>query len=687
LIETGSAESLGARVDRSGINFAVYAAEASRVELCLFDANGQEAQRFDLPGLTNGIWHGFVPGLTSGQRYGFRAHGRFEPEAGLRFNPQKLLLDPYARELSGPVIWCDAIFDYDRRKQGESLVPSNVDSRAFMPKCVAHDGVRPQASKCRIPWSDMLIYELNVRGFSMRHPAIDQLERGHFSALATAPVLQHLKSLGVTSVELMPIHAFTSEEFLVRRGLRNFWGYNTLCFFAPEARYLGSDGLAGLRRAVDALHDEGIEVLLDVVYNHTAEGGKLGPCLSFRGLANTNYYRLVPNSGGEYINDTGCGNTINSDDPITRRLIVDSLRYWVCEFGIDGFRFDLATILGRKPHGFSDQHPLFADIAADAVLKDVKLIAEPWDVGPGGYQLGAFPKPWAEWNDRYRDALRQFWRRDPGVAPEFARRVHGSADVFEPSQRGPAASVNFVASHDGFTVADVVSYVERHNEANGEHNRDGHAHNFSSNHGVEGPTANPAIKDARRRHRLNLLATLLFSQGTPMLLGGDEFGNSQSGNNNAYAQDNDIGWLDWRGLQDDPAFFDEVCMLARVRRELPLLRQLSYRHGDFCTSTGRADIEWFGVLGLPIAEHEWSEVSALGVLLSRPDQSVAADDSVLAVSLLYNASDAVCEFRLPQIQAAGHWRSRYSSAGFGTAGMLAGVCTVPSFSLACLSYQ
>jgi isoamylase len=684
LIVGGSAETLGSEVRDGGINFAVYAPRASRLTLCLFDAAGAETQRLDLPEEAGGIWHGFVPGLEAGQRYGYRAHGAYAPWAGLRFNPEKLLLDPYARELDGTMIWDDAVFDYDLSFGTETLVASQLDSARFVPKSIARATVAEPASHHRVAMADMLIYELNVRGFTMRHPAIGEAERGRIEALKTPQILAYLQSLGITSVELMPIHAFVDEEFLIARGLHNFWGYNTVAFFAPASRYLGPAGVSGLRATVDALHAANIEVLLDVVYSHTAEGGRLGPTLGFRGLANSSYYRLAADESGEYVNDTGCGNTINADDAMTRRLIVDSLAYWTTDIGIDGFRFDLGSILGRDSHGFNREHALFEEIGSAPALRDAKLIAEPWDVGPVGYQLGNFPLCWAEWNDQYRDAVRRFWRLDPALAPAFARRVHGSADIFEPGGRAPTASVNFVASHDGFTTADLVSYSERHNEANGEDNRDGHDHNFSCSHGAEGPSDDPAIVRLRRRHRLNLLATLLLSQGTPMLLAGDEFGHSQHGNNNAYAQDNETGWLDWAGAEADPGFVAAVRGLADVRRQLPLLRQAAYRHGDPAASTGRKDIEWFDPSGGPIAEEAWAATDALGLLLSRPD-AAPPQDPARAVCLLFNLREAACEFRLPPIAADGAWTARFASADEPPRIAARGVA-IGGFSIACLSF-
>jgi len=684
LIESGNPELPGASVAEGGTNFAVYAAGASRVELCLFDAAGAESARLELPGQQDGIWHGFVPGLGAGQRYGFRAHGRYEPEAGLRFNPHKLLLDPYARELSGSLSWCDAVFDYERPGKSGRLRASTADNAAHVPRSVVTAPVTGPAARATVAWSDMLIYELNVRGFTMRHPAIDAAERGKLSALGSDAVIGHLRALGVTSVEIMPIHALIDEEFLSLRGLRNLWGYNSIGFFAIDSRFLGADGATGLQRAIATLHDAGIEVLLDVVYNHTAEGGRLGPTLSFRGLANDAYYRLVPDDPSEYINDTGCGNTLNTSHPVVRRLIVDSLRYWVDAFGVDGFRFDLATALGRTTEGFDRSHPLFREIGSDPVLAGVKLIAEPWDVGPGGYRLGAFPAGWGEWNDQFRDTLRRFWHREPGIAPDLARRVHGSSDIFEARGRGPAASVNFVASHDGFTLADLVSYAERHNEPNGENNRDGHAHNFSSNHGVEGPTGDARVQSARRRHRLNLLATLLFAQGTPMLLAGDEFGNSQSGNNNAYAQDNETGWLDWDGLTRDPDFFAEVSELTRIRRELPLLRQAAYRHGAPAPATGRAEIEWLGTDAAAIPEAHWAGIDAFALLLSRPGPDGAERDRVDAVAILYNVRETETTFLLPAVAAPGRWECRYASAGGLPPADTGDGIVLAGFSIACM---
>ena len=522
---------------------------ADAVELCLFDADGKQTATHDLPASSKGIWHGYLPGCKPGQRYGYRVKGPWRPEDGLRCNHNKLLIDPYCREIAGDFLWHDAVFDYIPGADIPTMSP--LDSAPFVPKSVVRSARESSSRKRpRIAWEDTVVYETNLHGFTMRHPAVPEAERGTFAGMRNREVLSYLRALGITSVELLPVQAYVDEHHLAKRGLRNYWGYNTLAFFAPMPRFAMNDPCAEFREMVDAIHDAGLEVILDIAFNHTAESDQFGPTLSFRGLDNEAYYRLEPKDPGTYINDTGTGNTLNTDHPRAQALVLDSLRHWVGEMGVDGFRFDLASILGRHADGFSSEHPLLHTISEDSQLRHVKLIAEPWDPGPGGYQLGQFPDRWAEWNDKFRDTARRFWRGDPGMNGEFARRLHGSADVF--GDRGPFASVNFITAHDGFTLADVVSYEQRHNEANGENNRDGHAHNFSCNHGVEGPTDDDAIRLARRRHRLNLLATLFFSQGTPMLLAGDEFGHTQQGNNNAYAQDNEIGWLDWTILDDDP---------------------------------------------------------------------------------------------------------------------------------------
>ncbi len=616
LIEFGHPAPLGATPNGDGTNFSIFSSVAQRVELCLFDTGGNLVANYDLPGNTDQVWHGHLPGCGAGQQYGYRIHGVYNPDEGLRCNPNKLLIDPYARAQAGEFTWHGAVFDHN-----------DLDSARYLPKGVVCDVIDPlPRARPRIPWPDMIFYEANVRGFTMRHPAVAEADRGKFQGMRNAGVIEYLKALGVTAIELMPVHAFIDEHHLVKRGLRNFWGYNSISFFAPNSRYAQADAATEFRDMVRAIHDAGIEVVLDVVYNHTGEGGADGPTLSFRGIDNLAYYRTEPGDHGVYVNDTGTGNTVNVDHPNVQQLIMDSLRYWHREMGVDGFRFDLATILGRTPHGYSPVHPLLEAISHDGALHDAVLVAEPWDPGPGGYQLGGFPPRWSEWNDRYRDDVRRFWRGDVGSAGDFAKRLHGSADLFERNARPPFASVNFVASHDGFTLADVVSYEHRHNEPNREGNKDGHAHNCSCNYGVEGPTDDAHIGDLRRRQRLNMLATLLVSQGTPLLLAGDEFGHSQFGNNNAYAQDNETGWLDWSLLDDDPDFARMVRNLIHLRLQEPLLRAPRFLHEE-------AEVAWLSPDGDRLSEDDWQEGRAFIL-------SLAAG----RLAVLFNGSEETAAF-------------------------------------------
>lgn len=685
MIAAGHDERLGASCERDGVNFAIFSAAAEDVELCLFSAGGAEEHRYRLPACTDGVWHGFVPGIREGQQYGFRVHGPYEAERGLRFNPAKLLIDPYARELSGDIDWRAEVFDFDTGQTDQALIRSSSDSAQYVPRSVVRSAIAPAERGPRIPWDETIIYEMNVRGYTIRHPAINACDRGTFRGMRHRDVLEYLRALGVTAVELMPVHAFVDEQFLAARGLRNFWGYNTLSYFAPASRLLGGGPIADFRDMVNTIHDTGLEVILDVVYNHTAEGGRLGPTLSFRGIDNRAYYRLLPDEPGEYVNDTGCGNTMNTGHPAVRRLILDSLRYWVETFGVDGFRFDLAVTLGRTDAGFDGEHALFTSMREDRVLKHVKLIAEPWDVGPGGYQLGGFQPGWAEWNDRFRDAARRFWRGDAGLALELAQRVHGSSELFEPGGRGPSSSVNFVTSHDGFTLADLVSYAERHNEANGEDNRDGHRENLSSNHGVEGPTDDRGISAARRQHRLTLLTTLFCSHGTPMLLAGDEFGNSQSGNNNAYCQDNATGWIDWEAANADAAFADQVRRLIALRKSLPLLRLARFRHGEPLAGSGQPDILWFGADGRSIADADWHRIEAFGLLLPAAEPGAAGE--VRACALLFNAAQGSQKFSLPAMGGEGRWSIEFDSAGRNANEPLTDAVGVAPHSAACLVYR
>ncbi len=651
MIGKGSPERLGPTPGSGGTNFALYSAVAERVELCLFDAQGCQTESHDLPDRTDGVWHGFLPGCESGQRYGYRVHGPYDPERGLRCNPQKLLVDPYARRLHGVFHWTDAVFDSNA-----------ADSAGDVPFSVATDiGVPSEERKPRIPWGETIFYESNVRSYTMQHPDIDETQRGKFSGLSNKKIVEYIKALGVTSVEVMPVYAFIDEHHLTDQNLRNLWGYNSISFFAPMPRYANGDADLELREMVRTFHDAGLEVILDVAYNHTGEGGADGPSISFRGIDNHTYYRTPPYAPGEYINDTGCGNTLNVEHPRVRQLIVESLAYYSTVMGVDGFRFDLATILGRREHGFSKGHPLLLDISNDSRLAETKLVAEPWDPGPGGYQLGNFPPRWAEWNDVYRDGVREFWRGDHGKSGVLARRIHGSADIFEATGRGPDASVNFVTAHDGFTLRDTVSYVHRHNEANGEDNRDGHSNNYSSNFGVEGETHDEAINRQRRRQRLNLLATLMMSQGTPMILAGDEFGNSQNGNNNAYAQDNETGWLDWSGLDTDAQFTEQVRELIWLRREIPLLRLQQFVHGTLELPDGSVRVDWINQEGDAKQGTEWAHSRAFTKVITR----VHKDGNESKIAILINAHDDAAEMRLSRSGTRHDWRIVFCSAEEG----------------------
>jgi glycogen operon protein len=655
-MEAGSPSPLGATPDGDGVNFAVFSSVAQSVDLCLFDAAGTQVATHSMPACSDGVWHGYLPGCGPGQRFGYRVHGPWQPDAGLRCNPAKLLIDPYCRDIDGEFQWHDAVYDYLPGSDGQTI--NDADSAPFVPKSVVCGplSANPSAGP-GVPWSQTIIYETNVRGYTMRHAAIPGQERGTFAGMRNTEVLAYLKALGISSVELMPIQAWIDECHLADRGLRNFWGYNTVAFFAPMPRLAAGDARMELLDMVNAIHDAGLEVILDIVFNHTGEADHRGPSIAFRGLDNKAYYRLEPHDQGVYINDTGTGNTLNADHPRAQALVLDSLRYWSGEFGVDGFRFDLAPILGRHSDGFSPAHPLLHAISDDPQLARVKLIAEPWDPGPGGYQLGQFPSGWAEWNDKYRDTVRRFWRGDPDMNGEFARRIHGSADIFDHRGRTPNASINFVSSHDGFTLADAVSYEHRHNEANGEDNGDGHEHNYSCNHGVEGATDDADVLAARRRHRLNLLASLLFSQGTPMLLAGDEFGQSQQGNNNAYAQDNEIGWIDWSGLDDDPDFATEVRELIHLRRELPLLRLASYVHGETDIGASSVNISWLRSDGSEMDSSHWSGPTSFKVLFA--ESLMDADRS--RVAILINNGDEDVEFRLPGGNVVQEWRVAWSA--------------------------
>jgi len=650
---------MGASFDGTGVNFAVFSAHAERIDLCLFSEDGRrEVARLPLPERDGDIWHGHVAGLTPGTRYGFRAHGPYDPERGHRFNPHKLLIDPYARMLDGRLRWSDALMGYRIGSPKGDLSFDTRDSAFAVPKSVVADPgfAWENDTPPRTPAHRTVIGEAHVRGLTMLHPQVPEALRGSFLGLASDPILDHLTKLGITAIELLPVQAFIDDRFLVMRGLRNYWGYQTIGFFAPEPRYLSHGALWEFQTMVRRFHAAGIEVILDVVYNHSGEGDALGPTLSFRGLDNRSYYRLI-GEGRHYVNDSGTGNSLNLMHPAVLRLVMDSLRYWVEAMHVDGFRFDLAASLGREVHGFDPAGGFLDALRQDPVLNRVKLIAEPWDVGPGGYQLGNFPHPFQEWNDRFRDGVRRFWRGDPGMTADLARRLLGSAELFDRGGRAATASVNYVTSHDGFTLADLVTYTQKRNEANGEDNRDGHSENFADNLGHEGPTADRAIRAARDRRRRNLLATVMLAQGTPMLLLGDEIGNSQAGNNNAYAQDNPTGWIDWEGA--DRTLMAFVARLIRIRRDHPVLSQRRFLHGRLREADGMRDIVWRRPDGSEPSPQDWNDpawrtlCAELRGAAEGPEGKVAGE-TLFAV---FNA-DGPCDIVLPP----GRWRRLLDTA-------------------------
>jgi glycogen operon protein len=656
-LDRGMPYPLGATWDGLGTNFAVFSAHAERVELCLFEATGRrEIARLDLPECTDEIWHGYLPNARIGLIYGYRVHGPYRPQDGHRFNPFKLLLDPYARRLVGTLRWTDALFGYRINSPRGDLSLDRRDSAPSMPKAVVSDDVfdwgddRPPG----VPWSRTIIYELHVRGMTMRRNDIRANERGTFAALADPGIIKHLQTLGVTAVELLPIHAFVQDRRLVEQNLRNYWGYNSIGFFAIEPRYLSDGSRNEMRVAVRRLHAAGIEVILDVVYNHTAEGSELGPTLSFRGLDNASYYRLIPDNRRVCINDTGTGNTLNLSHPRVLQMVMDSLRYWVTSFHVDGFRFDLGVTLGREAGGFDPGSGFFDALRQDPVLTRVKLISEPWDVGPGGYQLGRHPPGFAEWNDRFRDSTRRFWRADAGERPEFAARLAGSGDLFDRHARRPWASINYAASHDGFTLADIVSFAQRHNEANGEDNKDGQAENYLANWGAEGATTDKTIIETRARVARAMLATVMFAHGTPMLLAGDEFGRTQGGNNNAYCQDNEISWLDWTMAEsaEGRELTRFVSKLIALRQEHTALRSRHFLHGLREPVQGVFDIAWFNEDGLNVPETSWTNPEHRLLCLRRATHN--ADGSVSLLTLLLNPTAEEHSFQLPEPALPSH---------------------------------
>ncbi len=662
-LEPGLPYPLGATSDGLGVNFAVFSANAAQIELCLYDRDGRkELKRLALRECTDEIWHGYLPDTGSGLVYGYRAHGPYDPKNGHRFNPHKLLIDPYARQLKGALRWADALFGYRMNHSRADLSFDRRDSATYMPKSVVVDDRFNWGShrKPDIPWAQTIIYEAHLKGVSMERGDLPPSVRGTCAALADEKFVEHLHRLGVTAIELLPVQAFLQDQFLVSRGLRNYWGYNTLAYFSPEVGYLESGASDDLRKAIRRLHAAGIEVLLDVVYNHTAEGNELGPTLSWRGLDNASYYRLIPGDERYYVNDTGCGNTVNLSHPRVLQMVMDSLRYWATSYQIDGFRFDLGVTLGREGTGFDPGSGFFDAILQDPELSQLKLISEPWDVGPGGYQLGNHPPGMAEWNDQYRDCVRQFWRGDPGQRGGLAGSLTGSPGLFDRRHRRPWASINYLASHDGFTAADVTRYADKHNDANGDENQDGHSENFSANWGVEGSSDNKAIDAQRDRVLRAMLSTVMFSSGTPMLLAGDEFGNSQQGNNNAYCQDNSLSWLNWdeavrpRGAQ----LTSFVARLARLRRAHPSLRPGRFEDERQEVVPGVSREAWYDVDGNPMDDAAWGFAEGRALALRRAVGLAKGGTDMTFLILNASADDIV--FQLPP--HPGRWMRTFNSA-------------------------
>jgi glycogen operon protein len=666
-IYPGNAFPLGATWNGEGVNFALFSENAERVELCLFKDKDDDVAdvTIDLPERTGRIFHGFIPDLGPGQLYGYRVYGPYEPVQGHRFNPNKLLIDPYSKALAGNIKWNDALFGYEIGHPELDLSFSTTDSAPYLPKCVV---VAPNFdwegdAPLKIPYHESIIYEAHVKGFTQLCADIPEAIRGKYAALAHPVTIDYLKKLGITAIELLPVHAFLSDRHLIDRGLTNYWGYNTIGFFAPDARY-ASAGVEGqqvteFKNMVKTLHKAGIEVILDVVYNHTGEGNNLGPTLSFRGIDNAAYYRLDNNDKRYYYDYTGTGNTLNTNLPNVLRLIMDSLRYWITEMHVDGFRFDLAATLARELHEVNQLSAFFDIIYQDPIISQVKLIAEPWDIGEGGYQVGNFPPGWAEWNGMYRDCMRDYWRGADKMLPEFARRLTGSPDLYQSSDRTPAASINFLTAHDGFTLNDLVSYSMKHNGANGENNTDGESENRSVNWGVEGETGDEKIVNIRKRHKRNLLTSLFLSQGVPMLLAGDEFGNSQMGNNNAYCQDNEISWLDWQN--SDKELLDFTCRLIQFRKQHPAFGRRGWFQGIPIRGDSTTDIAWFLPDGTQMSDHHWESHAAksLGIFFSGngfhytgPKGEKIHDDSFY---LIFNSDLEEMEFTFPGEKYGKQW--------------------------------
>jgi isoamylase len=664
-VQEGSATAHGAIWDGKGTNFTLFSANATKVEVCLFDSQGvTEQERIVLPEYTDGFWHGYIPDVHPAAVYGMRVHGPYEPTAGHRFNPNKLVLDPYARAHIGELKWGPECFGYTIGAEGDDLTFDERDSAPFMPKCVVVDpnfDWKGQPRSRSVPWDHTIIYETHVKGFTKLHPAVPEKQRGTYAGMGTKDIIAYVKSLGVTTVELLPIHTFINDSHLLERKLTNYWGYNSIGFFAPDPRYASEPEqcLREFKEMVARFHDAGLEVILDVVYNHTAEGNERGPTLSFKGIDNATYYRLLPDNKRYYINDTGTGNTLNLSHTAVIEMVTDSLRYWVNELHVDGFRFDLGTILAREPGGFDNQSGFLKACNQDPVLRSVKLIAEPWDCGPGGYQVGAFPPGWAEWNDRYRDETRDFWK-GAGSASDIAKRLTASGDVFNHLGRRPSACVNFVTAHDGFTLNDLVTYNDKHNEANGEDNKDGSSDNRSWNCGAEGPTDDAAINILRERQMRNLLGTLLLSQGTPMMLAGDEFARTQQGNNNAYCQDDEISWLNWNLDEKGKTQTRFVQKVIALRQKYPILHRNRFLTGAYDEELDVKDLTWINASGNEMTGPEWADAGmrCFGMLMDGRSQptGIRQRGTMATMLLVLNAHYDLVEFTLPTHGAGKTWK-------------------------------
>ncbi len=663
----GRPHPLGATWDGAGVNFALFSEDATRVELCLFDSAGAEKEslRLEMPEQTDMIWHGYLREVRPDQLYGYRVHGPYDATQGQRFNSNKIVLDPYAKGIGRAICWHDSLFGYTIGGDPDSF--DTRDTAPYSPLAAVVDTAytwsddRPP----RTPWHKTIIYEAHVKGFTHRHPDVPPVARGTYAGLASEPVIEHLLRLGVTAVELLPVHHHVHDRHLMERGLSNYWGYNTLSYFAPDIRYSRAgtpDGcVREFKTMVRRLHEAGLEIILDVVYNHTAEGNHLGPTLSMRGIDNPAYYRLSPEDRRYYLDFTGCGNTLNMRHPRVLQLIMDSLRYWVLEMHVDGFRFDLASALARELYEVDKLGAFFDIIHQDPVLSQVKLIAEPWDLGEGGYQVGNFPVGWTEWNGKYRDAVRRFWKGEGGTISELATRLAGSSDLYEQSGRRPYASINFVTAHDGFTLHDLVSYNQKHNEANGEGNADGENNNFSWNCGIEGPTGSPAVAGLRNRRVRNFVATLFLSQGVPMIAGGDEIGRTQRGNNNAYCQDNELSWHNWDLTPDQKKLLDFFMYIIRMRKDYPILRRRKFFHGQNIRVAGTKDISWFAPDGSEMSDQAWNSSAGkcLGVLLAgNPAEETDEEGNPVhcdSLLLMFNAGQETVMFQLPPHDAYHHW--------------------------------